>query len=161
MGKKITYIDTYNHDGLTYNDYLEYCDEEDWTPGDEDSEEYYEWLWKETEFNVECTFDNIKYSKVCNRPCVISGTLGLWNGNHDIYLTMCNNLLTAIKKCWGSANDLIMELEDGVVTVQAMHHDGTNSFEIRLLTNEGAELMENGEDIDIEKHTEKYPGHLY
>lgn len=158
---KITYIDTYNHDGLTYADYLEYCGEEGYTAGDDESHEFYEWLVDETEVNVECFFENVKFSELGKKPCVISGKLGLWNGNYDIDLVMAGNLGDAIRKCWGRCDDIVVTLEDGVVYVDAMHHDGTNCFEIRLLTKNGVELMDNGEDIDLEKDTEKFPKYLF
>lgn len=159
--KKVTYIDTHDYDGLTYADYLEYCEEEGCTADEEDSNEFYEWLSRETEVNVECFFENLKYSKVGNKPCVISGELGLWDGTHTIKSVMEKNVESAIKRCWSDCPDILVELEDGVLYVDALHHDGRNCFEIRMLTDKGVELMENDEDIDLEKDTEKFPNYLY
>lgn len=129
--KRITYLDTYNYNGLTYEDYCEWCREEmDDEPADENSGAYWDWLAQERDVDTECFFINLKYSKENVRTCVINGKLGLWDGRHTIEPVECDTLEDAIRKCWSSCIDVEVYLEDGVVYVNAMHHDGTNCFEI-------------------------------
>lgn len=164
MKNKITYLDTYNNDGLTYEDYKEWCEEMEREPCGEDSEDFYNWLHEETDLDAECFFSNLRYAKgmVQNR-CVISGRLGLWNGRPTIEPVMCEDLEEAIRKCWGGCQDAIVELENGVVKVEGLHHDGRNYFEIRPLTARGAQKMLDGEDIcpGNHWHTSKYGKYLY
>lgn len=161
--RKITYLDTYNNDGLTYEDYKEWCEVNDCEPLGEDGEDFYNWLHEETNMNVECFFENLKYSKDNDRRCVISGRLGLWHGRPTIEPVMCEDLEEAIRKCWGRCDDVEVVLENGVIYVNAMHHDGTNCFEIRPLTARGAQKMLDGEDIcpGNHWHTSKYGKYLY
>lgn len=103
--------------------------------------------------------DNIKYSKYGNTPCVVVGTLGLWNGRKDIYPTKCDNLVSAIKKCAGSASNVIVILNNGCIEVNAMHHDGTNCFEIHLLNKLGIDTM--GADLTKSCYHKKISGYLF
>jgi hypothetical protein len=133
------YIDTYNDNGYTYEDFVEYCKEQNWDVPEEeldipseDSDEYLEWVRTTVEDDIECFFTNLKYAKgVVNEPCEITGSLGLWYGRRVIIPTVCDNLAEAINRCWGSCDYVSVSLEDGVVYVRAAHHDGTNKFEIR------------------------------
>lgn len=161
--RKITYLDTYNNDGLTYEDYKEWCEVNDCEPLGEDGEDFYNWLHEETNMNVECFFENLKYSKDNDRRCVVSGRLGLWHGTPTIVPVMCENLDEAIRKCSESADDIVVELDNGVVKVEGLHHDGTNCFEIRPLTARGAQKMLDGEEICVGNHwhTSKYGKYLY
>lgn len=162
--RKITYLDTYNNDGLTYEDYKEWCEEMEREPCGEDSGDYYAWLRNEVDINIECFFDNLKYAKgIVQNRCVISGQLGLWHGRPTIVPVMCENLDEAIRKCSENADDIVVKLDNGVVKVDGMHHDGTNHFEIRPLTMRGAQKMLYGEDIypGNHWHTSKYGKYLY
>lgn len=162
--KKITYLDTYNNDGLTYEDYKEWCKEMEREPCEEDSGDYYAWLRDEVDINIECFFSNLRYAKgVAQNRCVVSGRLGLWHGRPTIEPVMCEDLEEAIRKCWGRCDDVEVVLENGVIYVNAMHHDGTNCFEIRPLTARGAQKMLDGEEICVGNHwhTSKYGEYLY
>lgn len=161
--KKITYLDTYNNDGLIYEDYKEWCEANDCEPLGEDGEDFYNWLHEETYMNVECFFENLKYSKDNDRRCVVSGRLGLWHGRPTIEPVMCEDLEEAIKKCCDRCDDVEVVLENGVVKVEGLHHDGRNYFEIRPLTMRGAQKMLDGEEICVGNHwhTSKYGKYLY
>lgn len=104
--------------------------------------------------------DNIKhYSKYGNTPCVITGSLGLWNGRHNIYATKCDDLVSAINKCVGNAQNVVIRLNNGCIEVNAMHHDGTNCFEIHILNKLG-EITE-GADLTKSCYHKKISGHLF
>jgi hypothetical protein len=108
-----------------------------------DSEEYYELYTDACTMNFEDFMSNLKYSNN-NQPCVIIGSLGLWNGKHTIYPVVMDNVVDAIYKCLG--NDAItMDIYkvNGYLEVNIYHHDGCNTFEIHLLNNKGLNAGEN------------------
>ena len=163
--KTTTWVDTLNYDGLTYQDYKEYCEEEGIEAGAEDSTEFYGWLNKETEINREDFFANLKYSKNVNEyPCYIIGHLGLWWGNPEIKGVICDTLTEAIHKCMDGAQDIeIISDNDGEVTVKGHHHDGTNVFYIRPLTKEGIKEYETNGEYAVITNDDlgNYPFYLY
>lgn len=82
--------------------------------------------------------DNMKYSDIKNNSFICIGTVGLWNGNKKaggVYDNI-NELIKSIT--YGDKFDIYVE-NDKSYYVNS-HHDGTNSFEIKMLTDEGIEL---------------------
>ena len=162
---KRTLIDTLNFNGYTYDDYQDWCVEENIEAGDDNSMEYYEWLDDQTRQDYEDFIENIKYSKVCNTPCVVTGTIGRWNGDFEIIPKLFQNLHDAIKTCGENCNDIIVESENGVVYARCYHHDGHHSFEIRPLNDDGLDKFFLGEIYPGEELTEtdfdKYPEYLF
>jgi hypothetical protein len=160
----VTLIDTYNNEGLTYEDYVNDCKECDIEPESEASIAFSEWLGEMTSNHTEDFFDNMEWTKV-DYPVMITGELGLWNGRPSIvpvkmestdFVTYYTNwkgeriaydrghfkkpsLLRAIQKCisGNSILDFKVRFNDGVIEVDAMHHDGTNRFYIRKLSVKG------------------------
>lgn len=161
--KPITYLDTYCEGGYSYKDYVEDCEDNGIEPAEEDSNNYWSWIHMRVWGDVDDFFVNLRYTEWDKTPCVISGRLGLWWGEPVIENEMCDSLGEAIKKCWGSCDDIEVTLENGVVHVSAMHHDETNYFEIRPLTARGAEKMLEGEDICVGNHwhTFKFGKYLF
>ena len=133
MAKKITYLDTYCEGGYSYEDYKEWCEECEVGVGEEGGEDYWNWIYENHANDVEDFFENLKYSKEpgVNHPVVVTGTLGLWWGRPEISPTRFDCLFDAVRQCMDGADSIQVELEDGVVEVRTMHHDGTNVFEIR------------------------------
>lgn len=124
---KRTYLDTYGDGGYTYADYMAWCEDCEVTPGEENGESYWRWVQEELEFDIEDFEANIKpYG-----PCVVEGTLHLWNGRAVVGPERFGSLLEAVRACWDGCEAARVYLEDGVVTVEAMHHDGTNVLDIR------------------------------
>lgn len=160
---KITYLDTWCESGYSYADYVEDCEERGETPAPENSEAYWEWIGDMIRNDIDDFFDNLKYSSSGKSPVVISGNLGLWYGRPRIENTICDDIESAIRKCWGGCDDIEVVLEDGVLHVNAMHHDGTNCFEVRPLTGRGAERLRDGDDVNIHSHwhVNKFPEYLF
>lgn len=127
-----------------YKDYVAECEDNGKTPCEENSDGYWKWIYNQTEMEWDDFLDNIKYSEYYNCPFMITGTLGLWMGNRDILPVYCNNLYDAITKCLccSSINDWDIHQENGYIVVNAHHHDGTNSFEIHLLSKKGMNEVE-------------------
>ena len=129
---KYTLIDT--EDAPSYNDYLDFCKANDFKPAEEDSEEFYSYVRDTQSIWYNDELDNIKFSKENNTPVLVTGSLGLWDGRHDIYPVLCEDLHEAVVKCAGSSNDVKVEFDNGVIHVAGYHHDGTNRFTIHKLS---------------------------
>ena len=68
---------------------------------------------------------------VGDRPVVVTGELGLWDGKHEIVPQKFDDLSAAVSKCLEDYN-CIWEDSDGNFHVDAHHHDGLNHFTIYL-----------------------------
>ena len=130
--KEVTWLDTYYTGGYSYKDYLEFCKDNEIEPGEEDGERYWSWIHQQIADDVECFFDNLMYAEDnVKGACVVSGSLGLWDGRHEIEPKEFESLEKAIKACWGDTSDIRAWTKGGVLYVNELHHDGTNCFEIR------------------------------
>lgn len=80
-------------------------------------------------------WSEIKESLDCiPNSCEITGTLGLWNGVKTIEPVICDNISDAIDKCLGrDTEDIIFRISDNTYYLDAYHHDGINSFTIKIL----------------------------
>lgn len=131
--EKITYLNTPEFNDWSYDDYKSFCADNGIEPGDENSNDYYTFLSERTAEDVDDFFMNLEDSPEDHRPCIISGSLGLWWGQPEIEPVRCDSLTEAIKKCIDdrSCQDFRLELEDGKISVAVYHHDGCNSFTIK------------------------------
>ena len=120
------------------------CEECDWDCHEEDSEGYWEDMARLTERDWDDFKSNMEYSKFKGQKCMITGSLGLWNGHPTIVPVLCNDIMEAIERCLDCNCQIEYEiiLEDGHVEVQVHHHDGTNCFEIWLLSKKGLKEIE-------------------
>ena len=120
---------------FSYSDYLEYCNEEAVAPGRENSPEFYEWenMMRADYYNADR--ENIRCSKNCKRPVVVTGTIGRWNGKFKyagsaIYPDL-DSALTAL------ITDEILDTKatysTKCVELVARHHDASNVFDIWFL----------------------------
>ena len=92
-------------------------------------------------------FANLKYSKNADKPCVITGSLGLWYGKPSIEPLVCEDIESAIRKCANNMDYVIVKQVNGHLEVTGIHHDGSNHFEIHILNDKGIrakELIEDG-----------------
>ena len=126
-------IATTELDQFTYGEYEDFCEGNGIEPGSDTSAEFYEWCADEASINWESDLDNIKDFKGYNVPVVITGHLGLWWGNPEIEPNYARSVYDAIMQCMNGADDVVVEYEDGTIFVHAMHHDGTNVFEINAI----------------------------
>lgn len=136
----------------TYQDYLDWCDDCD-IPEDERFGEdedgghlFFDWCHGQVEQDIDCDRENMRHSEYANRDYMITGTLGLWNGHPTVGPMYIHGLNEAIEKCVSGRDiwdyDVFINDDKDFITVHAKHHDGTNVFEIHLLTREGAEAWE-------------------
>jgi hypothetical protein len=157
-----SYIPTYEE----YKEWCEICDAEE--VGEENSTEYWDFVARQREAEYSDLMGNLKYSDQAKEPVVITGTLGLWNGEKTIYPVRVDSLKDAIERCIGNdGDDVKIELKDGVINVYAMHHDGTNHFMIYKLTKKGVNATNcwlNGicPSLEVKGYwLAKYKGYLY
>ena len=126
----ITLIDTIENNGLTYEDYIEFCEDNDMTPYCEDSSEFYEWARETAMYDWDDFLDGLKYNRKSHIPCKVDGTLGLWNCHPSVGETF-RTLRDAILACAGDCADIKVCYDKGLIRVTGYHHDGTNTFSIR------------------------------
>lgn len=86
--------------------------------------------------------ENLRYSSIAQRPCVITGRLGLWNGSPEIVPTVCKTMVDAIYKCVNTCDEFRISQHASAIIVEGFHHDGTNRFEIHVLNEKGCNADE-------------------
>lgn len=105
---------------------------------------YYEWKGGLISDETQEFWDGLKAIK--DSPYidyyVVTGSLGLWNGKHTICPKTFNNLYDAMSACANDAWDFDAHCDGKVIEVNAYHHDGTNSFEIRKISWEDCDKLE-------------------
>ena len=90
---------------------------------------------------------------------VVTGELGLWNGNHTIVPETFDNLYDALSKCATDAYDIVVKYENNAIKFECHHHDGTNYFEVRNLSFDDYDKIEwwdDDKDGDIFEFIEKH-----
>ena len=135
---------TYYGTSFPYDEYVDMCEECGWTCHEEGSNGYWDDMARLTEDDWDCFKDNMAYSKFKGQKCMITGSLGLWHGNPTIVPVLCDDIMEAIERCINCSYQIEYEisLENGHVEVQVHHHDGTNCFEIWLLSKKGQREVE-------------------
>ena len=149
-----TILDT--RDYPTYEDYVQDCEENGNEVYEEDSREYWHWVSDMTQMDLEDALSNIEYSPDAKCPCIVTGTLGLWNGRPTIHPTRCESLRKAVEKCMRSGDDAKVTYDNGVIKVEVYHHDGTNYFEIRKLSKRGLSVTDNWYSDAVECEVKSY-----
>lgn len=117
---------------FSYEDYVEYCEEEGLTADDEHSEAFWDWCYEERDVNYDADMENIKYCKEYKSKVRVNGGLGLWDGKHRLDEVICDSVYDAIEKIMDADYDHIVRAKwhDGIIEVTESHHDGTNYFVI-------------------------------
>lgn len=150
---KFTMVDTMRD--VDYSEVEDFCNINDMKAPEEGSHECYELESRLKAYDWEDFVDNLKYT-LKNEDFLVTGTLGLWNGRHDIYAQVKNGLYDAVMYCIGDSTlDVDVQFNDGVIEVNCHHHDGTNCFEIHRLPYLGKKEIEKekytvwGDDIQV------------
>lgn len=73
---------------------------------------------------------------------IIFGSMGLWDGNHEILPEKESGLMDIINKVIDGKNSIEISLVDGHIEFTGGHHDGRNSYNIYGITQEGEEIFE-------------------
>lgn len=145
--KDITYNLLTSRNDFTYDEYVEYCNDNDFEPMGEYSNDYFDWCAEEAQANYEADRTNIECSSMNEGQFIITGSLGLWNGRHEIISSKTyDRLLDAIDACMPNCDfEIDVDWHNGVVEVSVAHHDGTNCFEIHQLSKKGERAVESAD----------------
>ena len=103
---------------------------------------YYNWVSDNLLFYWQ-DFKNAVENHLSDNMCIITGKLGLWNGQPEIEPEICDSTLEAIDMCInirGEHYKTVSLEDDGSLTVEVSHHDGCNVFTLRLVAPESEEL---------------------
>lgn len=135
MKKSYVLFDSRN--GRTYEDYLDYCKANDIEPQDEDSEHYYEIVGDLLSWDYNDLITNLKHCVYNKQKWAVEGMLGLWNGHVQIVPKVFDNLLDAIYACVHKCDYIKITKNYSTIEVEAIHHDGTNRFTLKCLSDLG------------------------
>lgn len=91
--------------------------------------------------------EEIEYSEVAQRPCVVCGTVGTWQGDRAICAKRFDNLKDAIYACVDPCDDAVISQRASNILVDVYPRDGTNYFEIHVLNDKGVRADENRCDL--------------
>lgn len=91
--------------------------------------------------------EEIEYSEVAQRPCVVCGTVGTWQGDRAICAKRFDNLKGAIYACVKPCDEVVISQRASNIIVDGYRHDGTNHFEIHVLNDKGVRADENRCDL--------------
>lgn len=95
------------------------------------------------DFESECIFNDLKHSQLNNEMYVICGTLGTWRGPRSVERLEPENLYNAVMLCLKNCDDYSIYCDNGEIHIKAAHHDGTNEFYIKMLSQKGIENLAN------------------
>ena len=84
-------------------------------------------------------YSNLSCSPLNNQKVVVKGILGLWNGTRQVGKTF-DNVAEAVRACLEEYNH-IYEDQYGNLCIEAHHHDGTNHFVIKKVTDKGLRCL--------------------
>lgn len=152
----------YDNHNINYAEWFEafkeYCmdNDIDHTQYNEDSERFLNWLYDTLSMDWDDLMTNIKYDKNNNVDCVVTGTLGLWDGRHDIDTKHFPTLDRAINTCVSGCDYIIITENEGVINIKGIHHDGTNNFEIHKLNDKGYDAYCDDQDLNNEIYFDKF-----
>lgn len=136
MNKKTIWKSFYLFNSQEEAEFLEFLKEE---YPDMDNEELMDMAYRINDEYFDDDFGehgNLSYSSLKNIPCVVSGVLGLWDGQHKIIPTEFKTIQQAIYSCLEESNE-IYEDKYGNLCIDAHHHDGTNHFVLKIKTEKG------------------------
>lgn len=143
MRKNYIYSNYYDSDREKYTrEYLfeEYATEEGWETIDDIPDNR---VWEEMNFNDEIEWDDAR-AEMRNffegKTLLVTGYAGTWRGN------LAGGAIIGydeLWKCWEHCDYVEIYDEGGHFYINSTHHDGTNSWEIRILTEQGINAYDN------------------
>ena len=96
--------------------------------------------------------EEIEYSDVAQRPCVVCGTVGTWQGGRAICAKRFDNMKDAIYACVNHCDWVVISQRASNILADGYHHDGTNHFEIHVLNDKGVRADENRCDLSCREY---------
>lgn len=86
------------------------------------------------------------------KTILVCGQVGTWRGNMDAGKVIS---IDELYKCWNNCDYLEIYDEGGHFYIRAAHHDGTNYYEVKLLTEKGVEYYDNWENSYTDRRSEQ------
>lgn len=99
-------------------------------------------IWEEVADMEQIWFDDEREMMAeffSGKKLLVCGSVGRWNGNFAAGKVIDYDDLW---KCWSECDYISIYDEGGHFYIKASHHDGTNHYEVKVLTEKGAELFE-------------------
>lgn len=98
--------------------------------------------------------ESVRNSEYNFKSCIITGYVQKWDGKHNICPVETEGLLDAIYRCTDKMDGIIIKFVEDHLELECSHHDGTNVFQIYLLSEAGYDAYE--DDCDVDFSNEKY-----
>lgn len=145
-------------DTYKYENYVDWCKENEQEPKGKDSEDYWQWVSDQAEIDYDNFFDNLHYAKAEKGFYMITFDLGLWNGHRKGYVeNVYTSMTEAIKAALNSSRDYWdykVAFENGNVVVYGYHHDGTNIMTISQLSKHGERNLLDKDEPNYDKYVQ-------
>lgn len=103
--------------------------------------------WKEVKEQLETFFDDGTW--------ILRGTVERWDGTYEAG-TIFTNFMCMYKEATKDCDCTHLYDQNGHFHIQCAHHDGTNHYEIRKLTDKGINYLMNWKQNWNDKRTEQY-----
>lgn len=103
-------------------------------------------IYEEINFLMEIYWDDERHmmeNYFDGKTLLVCGSVGRWNGKFA-----AGKIITydELWKCWADCDYISIYDKGGHFYIEASHHDGTNHFEVKILTEKGAEIYERWEN---------------
>ena len=138
----------------------ERSDEDEWQSVDDVPDDR---VWSELAAQDEFSWDDSKYEleKFFDPGYwILQGSCGLWWGRSRGGFVF--DSFKEMAKAWNDCDYIRLYDENGHFYIDAAHHDGTNHYEVKRLTEKGREYIENHQwDSDEEVHDVVFNSNIY
>ncbi len=142
------------NNSLWFSDFKEWCNDNniDSTQYNEDSEYFIQWIYDTLALYWDDLMTNLEYDKENNVYCVVTGSVGKWNGRFEIEPKHFATLKDAIIACTNNCDFIVITEEKGAINIRGIHHDGTNLFTIHKLNEKGYDAHYEDKDLNNEEY---------
>lgn len=109
----------------------------------------------EDSVNWECEKERLEEFFDDGSTWILCGTNGRWNGTFEAG-TIFTDFMDMYREAMTDCDYVHLYDENGHFYMQCSHHDGTNYYEIKKLTDKGIKYLENWEENWDDKRSERY-----
>ena len=121
-------------DDYDYADYVEDCETNDTEPEPEGSEAFINWCYQSAENSFQDDISNMSCSWAEKNGYLITGSLGLWDGNHEVVPQLADSFEDVISKVMGKDECYVdADYDTECIHISVSHHDGVNRFNVYVL----------------------------
>lgn len=166
MKKRHNIVDTFDvlkyYNQESFKDYCSACNEDGYYNADSE-DDWYKWATYESESDLECFIENLRYSKYFNYSVLVSADLGLWYGRRDAEQRYFDNPIDALLTCVGNHDAVIIDKAGNNLEITGLHHDGRNYFTMTFLNATGEDRYKRNGKVSIKNRENvlKLPEYLF